>query len=233
MTDPLTHSPLNDPRVHGVLDRLHRAAAREKPALALSFVTQLPGLLLGRGVRFDPARSGALDDKLIPIGPAQGRLLYMLVRAMRAELVVELGTSYGVSTLYLAAAMRDQGRGRVITSEIIPEKAARARAHFEEAGLSEWVELREGDATETLAAMPGPIDLALLDGFPTIALDVLRTLEPHLREGATVLADDLHLFRHDLGPLVEHLEDPANGYRTLELPIDDGFLFAIRERAAG
>lgn len=82
---------------------------------------------------------------------------------------MEFGTSFGISTLYLAAAVRDTiaasgGTGRVITTELDPSKCTRAGAHFEEAGLSDLIEIREGDALETLQSLPDSVDMALIDG---------------------------------------------------------------------
>ena len=108
---------------------------------------------------------GLLKDQPLPVSRATGRLLYMLARSVRARTIVEFGTSFGISTLHLAAALRDNGGGRLIGSEFEPSKIARARANLGTAGLSDLVEIREGDALETLARdLPNSIDFVLLDG---------------------------------------------------------------------
>jgi predicted O-methyltransferase YrrM len=118
-------------------------------------------------------------------------LLYVLGRSMKARSVVEFGTSFGISTLYLAAALKDNGGGRVIGSEFEPSKVKRARANMAAAGLAELVEIREGDALETLARdLPDSIDLVLLDGAKTLYAQVLLLLEPRLRTGALIVADN-------------------------------------------
>ena len=104
--------------------------------------------------------------------------------------MVEFGTSFGISTIHLAAAVRDNGAGRVISTELNAAKAAQARANLAEAGLSDRVTILEGDARETLAAVPGPVGFVLLDGWKGLYLPVLRLLEPRLAPGALVLADD-------------------------------------------
>ena len=134
---------------------------------------------------------GRLKDYALPVSRETGALLYMLVRAMRAHTVVEFGTSFGISTLHLAAALRDNGGGRVVTTEFEPSKAARARAHLAEGGLADLVELREGDALQTLKGdLPRDVDLLLLDGAKALYPDILALVEPCLRPGALVIADN-------------------------------------------
>ena len=121
-------------------------------------------------------------DFFLAVSPETGALLYMLARCMTARNVIEFGTSFGVSTLHIAAALRDNGGGRVITSEFEPSKAARARENFAAAGLADLIELREGDALQTLATdLPAAVDLVLLDGAKALYPAVLEIVEPRLR----------------------------------------------------
>jgi predicted O-methyltransferase YrrM len=120
-----------------------------------------------------------------------GRLLYMLARSCHARGIVEFGTSFGLSTLHLAAALKDNGGGRLIGSEFEPSKVEKARANLQRAGLSELVEIRDGDALQTLARdLPQPVDLVLLDGAKPLYLKVLKLLEPALRPGALIVGDN-------------------------------------------
>jgi hypothetical protein len=108
---------------------------------------------------------GRLKDLPLPVSRETGTLLYMLARSSGARTIVEFGTSFGISTLHLAAALRDNGGGRLITSEFEPSKVARARENLTAGGLIDLVEIREGDALQTLAVdLPETIDLLLLDG---------------------------------------------------------------------
>lgn len=119
------------------------------------------------------------------------QLLYMLVRATGARAIVEFGTSFGISTLHLAAGLRDNGGGRLITTEFEPSKVARARENFAAASLDDLIELREGDALQTLADdLPDPIGVVLLDGAKGLYPAVLGLLEPHLKPGAMIVADN-------------------------------------------
>lgn len=132
-----------------------------------------------------------LKDQPLPVSRQTGMLLYMLARATAARNIVEFGTSFGLSTLFLAAALKDNGGGRLIGSEFEPSKVARARGHLAEAGLGHLVEIREGDALETLARdLPDSIDFVLLDGAKNLYLPILGLLESRLRMGALILADN-------------------------------------------
>jgi predicted O-methyltransferase YrrM len=134
---------------------------------------------------------GLLKDQPLPVSRATGRLLYMLVRSVRARTIVEFGTSFGISTLHLAAALRDNGGGWLIGSEFEPSKILRARENLAAGGLSDLVEIREGDALETLARdLPDSIDFVLLDGAKNLYPSILSLLEGRLRSGALIVADN-------------------------------------------
>jgi predicted O-methyltransferase YrrM len=129
--------------------------------------------------------------RYLEVSPDTGKLLYLLARATRARNIIEFGTSFGISTIYLASALRDNGGGQVIGTEFEKSKVARARENLRKAGLDDLVEIREGDALETLAAdLPQEIDLVLLDGAKELYPRVLSLLEPRLRLGAIIVADN-------------------------------------------
>lgn len=132
-----------------------------------------------------------LKDMPLAVSPETGTLLYMLARSLKARSIVEFGTSFGISTLHLAAALRDNGGGRLVTSEFEASKVARARQNLTEAGLVDLVEFREGDALETLASdLPETVDLLLLDGAKSLYPEVLDLVESRLRPGALIVADN-------------------------------------------
>ncbi|MFZ0009586.1 MAG: O-methyltransferase [Steroidobacteraceae bacterium] len=132
-----------------------------------------------------------LKDFHLAVSRETAKLLYMLTRSSGARTIVEFGTSFGVSTLHLAAALRDNGGGQLIGTEFEPTKVAQARANLVVAGLDDLVEIRTGDALETLARdLPQIIDLVLLDGAKGLYPKVLSLLEPRLRPGALVVADN-------------------------------------------
>lgn len=216
---------LEEPRIASVLQDLHRAAKRD----TLVFVRALPavaaGLLRGRGV-VDSAKP-YLRDAYIPIDAAQGRALYLIARARGARRIVEFGASFGISTIYLAAAVRDNGGGSVVTTELEPGKIAQARQNYARAGLDREIDLLAGDALQTLRAVDGPVDLLFLDGWKEACLPVLELLEPRLAPGACVLCDDMKPFRRTLAPYVEHVRGPGGRYVSMELPLGDGLEFSV------
>jgi predicted O-methyltransferase YrrM len=165
-------------------------------------------------------RADASESTYMPISAEGGELLYILVPAKRQNTVIEFGTSYGISTIYLAAAVADNGAGRVVSAELSEAKVLAARANLEEARLADRVTILLGDAMTTLNDIPGPIDLVRLDGWKDLCLPVLRSLESRLTIGALIVADDINL--PSLSDYLEYVREPANGYVSIAFPVEDG-----------
>jgi predicted O-methyltransferase YrrM len=217
---------LSSPAVTVVLQRLLATEqTQDESAMAGALNTSDSPWDLDAGQRAD-----LFKDVYMSVSGDGGHLLYLLARATGARNVVEYGTSFGVSTIHLAAAVRDNGGGLVVTTELQPDKAAAARRNFVDAGVADLIEVRSGDARESLAELPATPDLVLLDGWPDLALDVLRVVESRLRAGSLILVDDVNVdWGRDLhGELLAHLRDPANGYATLTLPLADGIQLAVK-----
>jgi predicted O-methyltransferase YrrM len=158
-----------------------------------------------------------MKDLWLPVSRETAQLLYMLARSSRAKTIVEFGTSFGISTLHMAAALRDNGGGRLITTEFEPAKVARAREHLRAGGVIDLVEIREGDALQTLSTdLPDAIDLVLLDGAKALYPEVLALLESRLCPGALVVADNA-----DYSPeYLERVRAPAGGYMSVPFAED-------------
>ncbi|WFE62918.1 class I SAM-dependent methyltransferase [Micromonospora sp. WMMD714] len=201
---------LHDPAVRDLITRLFTEAERDderSPCRTAPTTTS-------------QERADLLEDVYMPISARGGDLLYALVRAARPQTVVEFGTSYGISTLYLAAAVRDNGVGHVTTTELSATKVKAARATIEAAGLSDLVTVLEGDALTTLGTVGGPIGLALLDGWKELCLPVLRRIEDRLAPGALVVGDDSTF--DSMSDYVAYVRDPDNGYVSVDFPVEDG-----------
>jgi len=206
--------PLLDPKVNAVISRLE--AARRRPA--------------NGGPRGNPDNDQdpkAYADYGFSIHPEQGELIYLLCRAQRATRVAEFASSIGMSTLYFAAAVRDNGGGVVIGSELVPEKVAAARRNLAEAGLAGLVDLRQGDARETLRVLGGPVDFMLIDGWPggegpSLARQVMEIVAPQIRLGGLVMNDNGE------ADYLAYVRDPGNGFRSMSLPLKGGTELSVK-----
>jgi len=167
-----------------------------------------------------------LSDAYIPISPEQGELLYHTARLVGARTLVEFGTSFGISAIYLAAAARENG-GRFIGTEMEPNKIAAARDNLKAAGLDGVSEVRAGDARETLRDLDDPIDFLLLDGWKDVYLPMIEMLRPKLAERAVVFADNIFTFPKALAPYVAYVRDPANGFESTTIPVGHGLEFSV------
>jgi predicted O-methyltransferase YrrM len=189
MTNTLTSAP-----VAPLIDRLY-ADAEKSDRLLREMFGQLSHEERARRMADVNADYRAFYGKAKEIHMAVSRqtatMLYMLARGNGARAIVEFGTSFGISTVHLAAALRDNGGGRLIGTEFEPSKLAHARANLAAAGLADLVEIRQGDALETLARdLPAAIDVVLLDGHKALYGKILALVAPRLRAGSFLVADN-------------------------------------------
>jgi predicted O-methyltransferase YrrM len=203
---------LQDPRVAATLDRMYAETREQTPKLREMRDTMSKS-------RTAQERADAMSAFFIPVTPEAGRLLYSLVRATRPGTVVEFGMSFGISALHLASAVRDNGSGRVLTTELSADKIAAAKRTFADTGLDDLITVLEGDALSTLADIDEPVGLVLLDGWKELYLPVIKLLEPHLSPGALVVADNTEMA--DAQPYLEYVRNAENGYVSVN--------FAARE----
>jgi predicted O-methyltransferase YrrM len=218
---------LNDPKVRAVLDRLHGEASRQVGSMVRLLALAVVDAVLRRQIS-SAEEARRLKHIYVPTSRKQGTFLYLAARSVSARRIIEFGTSFAVSTIYLAAAVRDNGGGCVIGSEFEPSKVAKARENVAEASLGDLVEIREGDAQETLRNPGGTIDMIFLDGHKNLYLSILQMLSPHLRKGAVVVADNIYTFRRGLAPYVRYISDSRNGFNAVVLHLKDGTAYAVR-----
>jgi predicted O-methyltransferase YrrM len=215
-------STLTSPVVTSVLDELYVRAARDDKPLRERHAHLSPE---ERKRVFDAEQADyratyeRMHAAYIPIDRQFGTLVYLLARARRAKTIVEFGTSFALSTIHLAAALKDNGGGRLITTEFIPSKAEAARRNLEAAGVADVVEIRLGDALETLSQGVGqPIDLVLLDGAKTLYVPVLKLLEPTLAASAVIVTDNTN----EESAYVQHVRAQGSGYVSVGLGYQAG-----------
>lgn len=218
-------SGLDEPKVKSTLERLHKDARGD----AFVFLRGLPDALAAkaRGKSMFDGFEPHMKSAFIQISHGAGEAIYNTARAINAKRIVEFGTSFGVSTIYLASAVRDNGGGKVIGSELEPTKVVRARENIGAAGLSSFVEIREGDAMKTLADVAAPIDLLLLDGWKDLYIPIIEMLTPKLRRGSVVFADNIHTFKKTLRPYVARLRAPGSGFVTTTLSTGSGLEYSV------
>ena len=213
---------LADPTVSELLERLHAEADAQMPELR-STIRATREAEDGND-QTPEAWYDKLQDFYLPVNREQGKFLYQTVRAVRPERIVEFGSSFGVSAIYLAAGLRDNGSGTLVGSELIEKKAATARKNLATAGLDDLADIRTGDARQTLKDPGGPIDIVLLDGGPALYAEILQMLVPNLRPGALVIADNVDDEDH---PYPTWVRDPAHGFVSSSITLKGGTEYSI------
>ncbi|MDV3126444.1 class I SAM-dependent methyltransferase [Mycobacterium sp. 21AC1] len=217
--DTLTSAPVAD-----VLARLFAEAEAADEPLAARFAEGDRGDAVAQLLDAEAADYKGLyhgfADNFLSISAELGRFLYICARARQAERIVEFGTSFGISTIHLAVALRDGGGGQLVSTELEPTKARRAQENLAAAGVADLVDVRVGDALETLrGGVGGPVDLVLLDGAFSLYLPVLKLLEPNLSPGALVIGENAI---DESGDYLDYVRNPDNGYRSMPLPFAPG-----------
>jgi predicted O-methyltransferase YrrM len=216
-----------DRRLRDLLDRLHAQSLAQEEAMRAHLDGSGARSTVGTEQELQEGRS-FWSDKMVALEPDKARFCYGLCRALNAKRVVEAGTSFGISTLYLAAAMRDNGGGTVIATEYEAPKVRMAREHFAAAGLAAYIELREGDIRQTLQVLEGPIDFLLLDIWTPMVRPVLELVAPKMRSGAVIIADNTREFREEYADFFSYVDDIAQGFSTMTLPFRGGLEMSVK-----
>jgi predicted O-methyltransferase YrrM len=221
----MTHMQI-DPKLKSLLDELHARSDAQTSEIENYFSKTRTGPWRG----MEPRDHEHYADKLVALDRDKAEFCYALCRASGARRIVELGTSFGVSTIYLAAAVRDNGGGVVIGAEHEPQKLRAARANIEAAGLSAFVDLHEGDVLDAIKTIDQPIDFVLFDIWIQVVRPALDLLLPHLRSGTVICADNTAPGRNRdaYAPFFEIIDDPAHRFHTITLPFKGGFEMAVK-----
>jgi predicted O-methyltransferase YrrM len=200
-----------DPRIKNVIDSLAAEFEAEEAEL------QRTGAVM------------SFETAALQAGPEVGGFLNLLIRLLAARTIVEVGTSYGYTALWMGEAARNTG-GRVIGIEYYAAKCARARELVDQAGLSGIVTVRQGDALEIVGELEGPIDMAFIDAAKPDYTTYFDALLPRLRTGGCIVADNMIL--------PERAREEARAYqayvrakpsvRSMELTIGDGLEMSVK-----
>lgn len=256
----LSPSPLDAPQhVLDLLSELHRQSLEQEALISKKgkvFSSEVLGDLKDRSPATDPQLGfdQLMLDKFIALDEDKCQFTYQLINAMGATNVVEAGTSFGVSTIYLALAVAKTkaatGKdGVVIATEKEKQKADIARQYWAECGpeIEQQIDLREGDLLETLQDRLPQIDLLLLDSecnhlitpviwadgnlvWSALALPTLKTVLPRLRRGAVILTDNTISGAKGYANLLAFLRAPENGFQNMTLPFTNGFEMSVYQQ---
>jgi len=162
------------------------------------------------------------------VGRAKARLIRRLVDKHRPAQALELGSLLGYSAIVIASALPP--RARLVCVEANPFLASLVEANVEEAGLGGRVRVVPAEALRVIPLLPGRFDFVLLDAAKEDYLDYLRQLEPKLRPGAVIVADNTKVFRRDVKPYLDYVRDPSGPYRSREHEFgDDAMEVSIRQ----
>jgi len=209
-----------------VLQNLHKSAQSE----FMKFLKFIPAILYskltGKCITTLIKPSSA-KNIYMAIAPKEGQFLYETALAGKAKNIVEFGTSFGISTIYLAQALKENGGGKLISTEIEPTKCTKAEKNIKEAGLSNYVEIRKGDAMQTLQDISEPVDMVFLDGWKELYLPVLKLLIPKLSDKAIVIADNIYSFKKDLLPYKNFVQTTCKNFTSVTLPFKSGIEYSV------
>jgi predicted O-methyltransferase YrrM len=176
-----------------------------------------------------PAAFGSRDELLLPVGAEVGAFLHALILARRPTRILELGTSYGYSTIILADAARTVG-ATLITMELADYKQAHAKAQLEKAGLASVVDFRLGDAVNLIKADPGPFDFILLDIWKELYTPCFQAFYPKLADEAIITSDNMitpEMARPDVRIYREAIRAKPD-LQTVLLPIGQGIELSVK-----
>lgn len=217
------------------LDELYRLEAAQQTDIAAWFRNRVAAQPDSNPGRQDGEFRRFFSDKLVALERAKAEFCFQVCRSLRARRLVEAGTSFGVSTLFLAAALRanlaeDGGAGMIFCAEHEPEKVRIARENFRLAGAADLIDLREGDLLSAFQDLSGPLDFVLMDVWGPVPAPLLQQLHERLRPGAVIIADNTLAARENYAEYLAYIGEPRNGYSTVTLPFEGGLEYTVRNR---
>ena len=162
------------------------------------------------------------------IAPENGQFLSILIRSIQAQNVLEVGTSNGYSTIWIAAALKETG-GKLITLEYDAERAKEAQAHLNEICLDSFVELRVGNALEEIPKCNAVFDLVFLDADKGEYRQYLEMVLPNIRPGGLVVADDTITMRDEMPDYIDFVFNTPL-LNSVDVPLDDGIILSYRTK---
>jgi predicted O-methyltransferase YrrM len=168
------------------------------------------------------------SKKMLNLEPDTAQFINLLIRSSQRRQILEIGTSNGYSTIWLAWAAKETG-GKIVSIDRNAEKHQMAQENLRRAGLSTYVELGQGDAGEIIAALSGPFDLVFFDADRLSAPAQLEILLPKLTSGALVLADNVLSHPDEIAGYLAAIRAHPE-FEHLVIPVGKGLSFAYKSR---
>lgn len=200
--------------VESKLKELHNDASKDFMRIGKGMVKSI----------FRPMQPADFENAYLPISKEQGQMLRQLVIDNNCKNVVEFGTSFGISTIYLADAVY-QTNGKVITTELLESKVQRAIQNVKDAGLNDYVEFRVGDAMKTLKDFSTKIDFLFLDGWKDLYLPLFQMLEPLFHTKTLIYADNMDMA--GTKKYADYVLNKSNTYSTQSVNDGKAFLTVV------
>jgi len=162
----------------------------------------------------------------LAISPEMGQFLYNLTLMRRPARILELGSSYGISTLYFASALQRIGRGQIIASELDAAKCAKLKQHLQTAEVQHLVAVWEGDIFDLFDKLNGHFDMIFMDTWSSLYLDLFQRLEPFLKPGSLVITDNMYTAADEVRDFKQYIDaNPAFSSTTLDF--ESGVEFTV------
>lgn len=204
----------SEQRIEQTLNRLHADASKDYMRMGKGIVKSI----------FSPPRPVDFEKAYLPISKEQGITIKKLLLDNNCKNIVEFGTSFGISTIYLAHAASQTG-GKVVTTELLESKAKTAEKNITEAGLEDYVEIKVGDAMQTLKAYNNSIDFLFLDGWKDLYLPLFQILAPLFHKGTLIYADNMDM--DGTKPYADYILQHKDKYNTQPINGGKGFLTTL------
>jgi len=162
----------------------------------------------------------------LAISPEMGQFLYNLTLMRRPARILELGSSYGVSTLYFASALHRIGQGQIIASELDASKCEKLKHHLQAAGLQHLVAVWEGDVFDLFNKLDGHFDMVFMDTWSNLYLDLFQQLEPFLKPGSVVITDNMYTAPDEVRDFKQYVDGNPK-FSSTTLDFESGVEFTV------
>ncbi len=160
------------------------------------------------------------------IDKKSGHILYLLTLSLQAKTVFEIGSSNGVSTIWIASALVGTS-GRIVGTEVIPDRAVEANKNLAEAGLSQYAAVLTGDARQTAQTLQNAIDFVFIDAEKDDYVNHFLAVIDKVRVGGVIVADNV--VSHDCSAFQSMLRRRSD-VETVTLPLERGLEYTVKKK---